>query len=439
MILSVFAVQVALLITVVKTDFNHSSELYKKFLSDQDHRVRPALNASIPTDVYVGMHLISLREIVETQQYYLLNVWMEFVWRDEIRQWDPAQYGDVRVIYPNPGDTWLPRVLISNSVEKRDLFSGDYTLHGIFWDGTTRWYPGSVISGACTLDLTYFPFDTQICTLRFIPQAFEWDVNLIASKGSVDTSGYAPNCEWKLESTNSRKMSIPHEGMSLGSIYFDFHFSRRPAFYIINVFAPVILMSLLAPLVFVLPEESGERASYSVTLLLSLTVFLSMVAGKLPTCSQPLPLVVTYIFAMLIHSSLCVVCTVVQLRFIQTNADQARNQQIADKKACLVDGCPQHEKSGRKDNVKEQEDLNTSLNDHTSITNTILGTDGSPGSGYDGETVYNYKSGKLIKSYLKNSNVIMLPFFYISWFVVSFWFFIKFRVEQSKMNEPAEV
>ncbi|RUS88206.1 hypothetical protein EGW08_004038 [Elysia chlorotica] len=378
-IFSVLILQVTFSVLNVKADFNHSSQLHKKFITDLDHRVRPSLNASIPTDVNVSLHIISLREIVETHQFYMLNIWMEFYWKDEIRQWDPAEHGGVKVIYPYPGDTWIPRVLISNSVEKRDLFSDDHTLHGIFYDGTTRWYPGSVISAGCTLDLTYFPFDSQICTLRFIPQSFEWDVNLVAAQDGINTSGYARNCEWRLESTSIRKTALVYDNLSLGSMYFDFRFSRRPTFYLVNVFAPVAVMSLLAPLVFVLPEESGERVSYSVTLLLSMTVFLSFVSEKLPTCSEPLPLTVTYIFAMLIHSGLCVVCTVFQLRFIQNHKDQAGNQQREDENAGLIDAGSSHQENGNNDHAKKLDD--NYVNDHIFVTDTMPKGNGQPRSG----------------------------------------------------------
>ncbi|GFR85239.1 neuronal acetylcholine receptor subunit alpha-6 [Elysia marginata] len=467
-------VNLALLIYSISADMHNfsshpQSQLYKKFLTDIDHRVRPSLNVSIPTDVYVHMHLVSLREIVETQQYYHVNIWMEFSWKDEIRTWDADAYGGVRVIYPNPGDTWLPRVLISNSVAKRDLFSGENAIHIILSDGTTRWYPGDVIYASCTLDLTYFPFDSQVCTLWLIPQNLEWDVNLILVDNKVDTVGYSPNCEWKLDSTTTRKTSIDYDNISLGTLFFDFKFSRRPAFYLINAFAPVCAISLLAPLVFVLPEEGGERASYSVTLLLSLTVFLTSVSGKLPQCSQPLPLIVTYIFVMLIHSSLCVVCTVIQLKFLQRSSHQAAqnerpdeliganhaNQQTPKFSKHASDMLRLHLKENAADNQgssgarfvgSKSEKLDRAgeydgVNIHRGVLTTDIIKPNADKEDFINHNSVTYirithKFGYLVKLCLNNFNLLMLTLFYISWLAVSAYFVLQYFVEQSEVIKP---
>ena len=458
--LLLIATQMTVLTVTVRAGYKQSSELYKKLLTDQDHRVRPALNSSAPTDVYVVMHLISLREIVETQQHYMINAWMEFAWKDEIRTWDPAEYGDVRVIYPDPGDSWLPRVMISNSVNKRDLFTVDHTIHSIFWDGGSHWFPGTVISAACILDLTVFPFDSQTCTLHFISQTFDWDVNFIPAQ-DIDTSSYSPNCEWSLEFTKVRIQPIAYQNMTLASLYFDFTFGRRLIFYIINVYAPVTLISLLAPLVFVLPEESGERASYSVTLLLSLTVFLSMVSGKLPQCSEPLPIAVVYILAMLIHSGLCVVCTIVQLRLVQNKAGQTKDQhddvktgsdrknqnnlaaswlgKVQNEDASGNPGLTQEGYIAMKDNAIEFGDKSIHVNNLTTsaFTATPCGdADGGNGS----RTAYGTERlTRLSLCGLGNSNIALLAFFYISWLAITLYFIIKLSTPKNETSKPLSV
>ena len=57
---------------------------------------------------------------------------------------------------------------------------------------------------------------------------------------------------------------------------------RRPGFFIVNIVMPVVLLSALNIMVFLIPVDSGEKISYGITVLLALSVFLSIVADMLP-------------------------------------------------------------------------------------------------------------------------------------------------------------
>ena len=62
-------------------------------------------------------------------------------------------------------------------------------------------------------------------------------------------------------------------------------FRRRPLYYLFNLLIPCMFLSLVALLTFFLPPESGEKVSLGVTVLLSLTVFLLLVAETMPPTS----------------------------------------------------------------------------------------------------------------------------------------------------------
>ena len=66
--------------------------------------------------------------------------------------------------------------------------------------------------------------------------------------------------------------------------------SFQPMFYTINIITPCLTMSLLALLVFYLPPDSGEKVSLGITVLLSFSVFLLLVAENVPKTSEFVPL-----------------------------------------------------------------------------------------------------------------------------------------------------
>lgn len=65
---------------------------------------------------------------------------------------------------------------------------------------------------------------------------------------------------------------------------------RRTLYYFFNLIVPCVLIASMAVLGFTLPPDSGEKLSLGVTILLSLTVFLNMVAETMPATSDAVPL-----------------------------------------------------------------------------------------------------------------------------------------------------
>ena len=74
------------------------------------------------------------------------------------------------------------------------------------------------------------------------------------------------------------------------------------------------MLALLSPLVFLLPYNSGERIGFSVTILLALSVFMTMVADQVPQKSLSLPRVVYMTFISYCLTTLVVIIVVINAR-----------------------------------------------------------------------------------------------------------------------------
>ncbi len=101
-------------------------------------------------------------------------------------------------------------------------------------------------------------------------------LNLIKAANTGDVTNYLPNGEWVLENLvverNIKKYTCC-ENPYLDITYY-IVIRRRPLFYIFNMILPCVVITIVALLGFLVPAESGEKVSISVTTLLSLTVFL---------------------------------------------------------------------------------------------------------------------------------------------------------------------
>lgn len=96
---------------------------------------------------------------------------------------------------------------------------------------------------------------------------------------------------------------------------YDIIIRRRTMYYILNFLTPCVLMSALTILGFFLPVESGERMNVGVTVLLSLTVILLLLAEELPATSEVVPLISRYYTITMVNVFISIVFTCVVLTF----------------------------------------------------------------------------------------------------------------------------
>ncbi|KAH3808703.1 hypothetical protein DPMN_137060 [Dreissena polymorpha] len=99
-----------------------------------------------------------------------------------------------------------------------------------------------------------------------------------------------------------------------GAVEFKLVLKRRPSYYMIHIFAPIILLTFLGPLAFVLPNEA--RSSFAIGLFVTFGVFLTTVASKLPQNSEETPYVSYYLVVMAVLNCIIVSICIVQRRLV---------------------------------------------------------------------------------------------------------------------------
>ena len=62
-------------------------------------------------------------------------------------------------------------------------------------------------------------------------------------------------------------------------------------YYILNILCPCIWLNILSLLAFCLPPDAGEKITLGITVLLSYSVFMLLVAESMPPTSEFVPLI----------------------------------------------------------------------------------------------------------------------------------------------------
>ena len=118
-------------------------------------------------------------------------------------------------------------------------------------------------------------------------------VNLIKVGEDGDTSNYIENSEWTLVKLHAQRNVEYYSCCAepYPDVTYTIQMKRKPLFYVFNMILPCFLITLVALLGFYIPNDSGEKVSMGITTLLSMTVFLMLVAENMPPTSDVLPLI----------------------------------------------------------------------------------------------------------------------------------------------------
>lgn len=97
-------------------------------------------------------------------------------------------------------------------------------------------------------------------------------------------------------------------------IIYSFHFQRKTLYHVLYQILPCVVIILLIILNFVIPPDSGERISFCITILLSMSVYLLILADSLPETSDDVAILGLYYMATICLIGFSLVGTVVVLR-----------------------------------------------------------------------------------------------------------------------------
>uniref|UniRef100_A0A8B9QIV3 Cholinergic receptor nicotinic alpha 6 subunit n=1 Tax=Apteryx owenii TaxID=8824 RepID=A0A8B9QIV3_APTOW len=195
---------------------------------------------------------------------------------------------------------------------------GDFQVEGktkalLRYDGMITWTPPAIFKSSCPMDITFFPFDHQNCSLKFGSWTYDKakiDLLIIGSK--VDMNDFWENSEWEIVDASGYKHDIKYNCCEeiYTDITYSFYIRRLPMFYTINLIIPCLFISFLTVLVFYLPSDCGEKVTLCISVLLSLTVFLLVITETIPSTSLVIPLVGEYLLFTMIFVTLSIVITV---------------------------------------------------------------------------------------------------------------------------------
>ncbi|KAF7260847.1 hypothetical protein EG68_04026 [Paragonimus skrjabini miyazakii] len=250
---------------------------------------RPVNDSKIKVYVDYGLQLFQILDLDENKQILRTNCWSMYTWNDTLLQWNESEYGGIKSVRIFPSQIWTPDIKLYNFADERLVEQREARVV-ISSNGNTLWVPQALFKSTCEVEITYFPFDTQICMLEFGSWTYDKDqLDLSWWRGQppteplpyVDFSDYVPSNEWRtdgemdvisgntgkktqirsVKKARFRTQTIGNETVTreFPVLRYLIRLRRNPNFYVLMLVIPCLLLSSLTLVVFWLPPESPAK------------------------------------------------------------------------------------------------------------------------------------------------------------------------------------
>uniref|UniRef100_A0A1I8G5P5 Neur_chan_LBD domain-containing protein n=1 Tax=Macrostomum lignano TaxID=282301 RepID=A0A1I8G5P5_9PLAT len=321
-LVNIFAIAIAM-VAVEPLEFEEASssdemiwnllQLGRKY----NKAVRPPPDYNTTNVVYINFIVVKLLGINEVAQHMSLEGFTEMEWND-------YRLGLVRQIQwnvqPHNGHLFAAIFHLDTRCDhdKHHKESSQPLSAIVLADGRVFTSSPFNTRTLCDINMLYFPFDTQVVFGSWLMVRADLELRVLNKNAS---SVLAPDTlrQQNIESdeyciTKSDFWVTPVTDLgACQEAVFTIVIQRKPLFYVMNLIMPSFLILIICAFSFFLPPDTGDRLSLNITLMLTLMVFMQIVAGYTPAQSDSVPMLTRFFAIVVAISAVSTLGSVFQL------------------------------------------------------------------------------------------------------------------------------
>ncbi|XP_065944320.1 neuronal acetylcholine receptor subunit alpha-3-like [Magallana gigas] len=189
--------------------------------------IRPATDQTAATDVSMELLLTGFHGLHEaTQQMSSMGI-LTIKWKDEFLTWTPSSYGGATYIDVPQGKIWKPDLQIQNGMTSFSELGGSFMSLRIFSTGDVSWQPYKVFNTKCLINIAYFPYDRQQCSIKIVAwNSDSTTVNLTKGATPFTLDDELNDGQWAISDPTAN--TLVDDGSSL--IIYRLNFVRKPKY-----------------------------------------------------------------------------------------------------------------------------------------------------------------------------------------------------------------
>uniref|UniRef100_A0A671XC46 Uncharacterized protein n=2 Tax=Sparus aurata TaxID=8175 RepID=A0A671XC46_SPAAU len=210
-----------------------------------------------------------------------------------------------------------------------------------------------LVISTCKMNVYKFPFDSQSCDLSFKSAMFTnkemqflpWDNSSRSTNWTLKM--IRSQSEWLFINTTITNKTEDNFGLNQSMMIFTIHMKRRSVLYVVNFMLPILFFLGLDLASFLISDSGGEKLGFKVTVLLAVTVMQLILNEILPSSSDRIPLIATYIVGIFGLMMLSLAETILVMYLLEkeskeseSNGDQSLSEDCGDKRGKVsLDDC----------------------------------------------------------------------------------------------------
>ncbi|XP_070419310.1 acetylcholine receptor subunit epsilon isoform X5 [Equus przewalskii] len=249
---------------------NEELRLYHHLFDNYDPESRPVKGPEDTVTISLKVTLTNLISLNEKEETLTTSVWIGIDWQDYRLNYSKDDFGGIETLRVPSELVWLPEIVLENNIDGQFGVAYDANVL-VYAGGYVSWLPPAIYRSTCAVEVTYFPFDWQNCSLVFRSQTYNAeevefvfavdDDGETISKIEIDTEAYTENGEWAIDfcpGVIRRYYGGAADGPGDTDVIYTLIIRRKPLFYVINIIVPCVLISGLVLLAYFLPAQGTE-------------------------------------------------------------------------------------------------------------------------------------------------------------------------------------
>ena len=299
-----------------QSNYKQLSNLHKHLFKDNEYNneILPIINGN-PVNVTLDLYLIEITNFDSVSQSLTGTFWLTQIWQDDRLKWDPKDYQNATDLRVAATTVWRPDITLYNPSDGMH-YPGEaehQVMALVLHTGVVRWSPIVSYSVTCPVELRYFPFDVQVCNLKFGSWIHSTQLIYLSIKDKVNTQ-YFKNAEeegrqnekvtknnaWILHSTKAHENIETYLDVGYQDVKYFLILQRNSTQYLWNLIYTCMILCFLCIFSFCVPVDSGERLSLSLSILVSLSVYQLLASDMIPIGTKSTPIITIFIFGLVL-------------------------------------------------------------------------------------------------------------------------------------------
>ncbi|XP_061702430.1 5-hydroxytryptamine receptor 3A-like [Syngnathoides biaculeatus] len=261
--------------------------------------IRPVKHWKQVTEVQLDMLLYGILQVDEQLQTFTSHVWIQTLWKNDFLTWEPSDFCGIDHFSISRSMVWTPDIGIEEDASDSGSIKKSAYLT-VYPNGMLQMSARQRLTSTCTLNLYNFPFDQQSCSITFSPMNTDAQaIHLGTISGNdfitnVSEQAMVTRGEWSLKELEIIA-NLSGKGMPrMSRLLYKVKIERKPMLYVIIFIVPLFYLLILDMASFFIHEGRGEKLSFKITVLLSISVLLLILKDLVPSTEDSLPLIANF-------------------------------------------------------------------------------------------------------------------------------------------------